>query len=77
MTLKEVEPFNKFTTEETYRKLVEELQISSGELFHPTRLAISGRTFGPGLFDIMELLGKERTIKRIEKAIDFIQKMRK
>ncbi|HCD08790.1 MAG TPA: glutamate--tRNA ligase [Thermoanaerobacter sp.] len=77
VTLKEVEPFNKFTTEEAYRKLVEELQISSGELFHPTRLAISGRTFGPGLFDIMELLGKERTIKRIEKAIDFIQKMRK
>lgn len=77
VTLKEVEPFNKFTTEESYRKLVEELQISSGELFHPTRLAISGRTFGPGLFDIMELLGKERTIERIEKAIDFIEKMKK
>ncbi|HHW56253.1 MAG TPA: glutamate--tRNA ligase [Clostridia bacterium] len=77
VTLKEIEPFNKFTTEEAYRKLVEELQISSGELFHPTRLAISGRTFGPGLFDIMELLGKERTIERIEKAIDFIEKMRK
>ena len=77
VTLKEIEPFNKFTTEEVYRKLVEELQISSGELFHPTRLAISGRTFGPGLFDIMELLGKERTIERIEKAIDFIEKMRK
>ncbi|MBE3591653.1 MAG: glutamate--tRNA ligase [Thermoanaerobacter sp.] len=77
VTLKEIEPFNKFTTEEAYRKLVEELQIPSGELFHPTRLAISGRTFGPGLFDIMELLGKERTIERIEKAIDFIEKMRK
>ncbi|SHF13999.1 glutamyl-tRNA synthetase [Thermoanaerobacter uzonensis DSM 18761] len=77
VTLKEVEPFNKFTTEESYRKLVEELQISSGELFHPTRLAISGRTFGPGLFDIMELLGKETTIERIEKAIDFIEKMKK
>jgi len=75
-TLKEVEPFDKFTTEKVYRKLVEELQISSGELFHPTRLAISGRTFGPGLFDIMELLGKERTIQRIEKALDFIEKMK-
>ncbi|UZQ83876.1 glutamate--tRNA ligase [Thermoanaerobacter sp. RKWS2] len=77
VTLKELEPFDKFTTEEAYRKLVEELQISSGELFHPTRLAISGRTFGPGLFDIMELLGKERTIERIEKAMDFIEKMKK
>ncbi|ADD02146.1 glutamyl-tRNA synthetase [Thermoanaerobacter italicus Ab9] len=75
-TLKEVEPFDKFTTEKVYRTLVEELQISSGELFHPTRLAISGRTFGPGLFDIMELLGKERTIQRIEKALDFIEKMK-
>lgn len=77
VTLKGLEPFNKFTTEEAYRKLVDEMQISSGELFHPTRLAISGRTFGPGLFDIMELLGKEKTIERIEKAIDFIIKMKK
>ncbi|HBT50362.1 MAG TPA: glutamate--tRNA ligase [Caldanaerobacter subterraneus] len=72
-TLKNLEPFNKFTAEEAYRKLVEELGISSSALFHPTRLAISGRTFGPGLFDIMEFLGKEKTVARIERAIKFIE----
>lgn len=72
-TLKNVELFNAHNTEEAYRKLIDELKISSGALFHPTRLAISGRTFGPGLFDIMELLGKERTIERINKAVEYIE----
>ncbi|MGB9780065.1 glutamate--tRNA ligase [Caldanaerobacter sp.] len=71
--LRNLDPFNKTTAEEAYRKLVEELGISSSALFHPTRLAISGKTFGPGLFDIMEFLGKEKTISRLEKAIKFIE----
>lgn len=72
-TLKKVELFNAANTEEAYRKLIDELKISSSALFHPTRLAISGRTFGPGLFDVMELLGKERTIERINKAVEYIE----
>ncbi|MDI6603593.1 MAG: glutamate--tRNA ligase [Thermoanaerobacteraceae bacterium] len=71
--LENVEPFTVENTEDAYRRLIEELKISSGNLFHPTRLAISGKTFGPGLFDIMELLGKAKTLERIEKAIEYIE----
>ncbi|AFK87097.1 MULTISPECIES: glutamate--tRNA ligase [Thermoanaerobacterium] len=74
--LKKVDNFNLTETENAYRDLIERLNIKSGDLFHPTRLAISGRTFGPGLFDIMELLGKERTIERIEKAIKYIESIK-
>jgi len=42
--------FNLETTEAAYRELSEELGIKAGEIIHPTRLAISGRTMGPGLF---------------------------
>ncbi|MDI3312082.1 MAG: glutamate--tRNA ligase [Thermoanaerobacterium sp.] len=75
-TLKKVDDFNLIETENVYRDLIERLNIKSGDLFHPTRLAISGRTFGPGLFDIIELLGKEKTIKRIEKAIKYIESIK-
>ncbi|HHV74027.1 MAG TPA: glutamate--tRNA ligase [Thermoanaerobacterium sp.] len=74
--LKAVDDFNLIETENAYRDLIERLNIKSGDLFHPTRLAISGRTFGPGLFDIMELLGKEKTVERIEKAIKYIESIK-
>jgi len=72
-TLSKVEIFDSCHTENAYRNLIEEMNISSSALFHPTRLAISGRTFGPGLFDVMELLGKERTLERLKKAIEYIR----
>lgn len=38
------------------------------------RIALSGKTVSPGLFDIIEVIGKEKTLKRLERAIDFISK---
>jgi glutamyl-tRNA synthetase len=39
--------------------------IKPNKLIHPARLALSGRTIGPGLFEMMELLGKETVIRRL------------
>jgi glutamyl-tRNA synthetase len=39
------------------------------QAIHPTRVALSGRTFGPGLFELMSLLGPERMVARIEQAL--------
>jgi len=63
-----VEPFTAAATEAAYRALVERLQIPSGDLFHATRVAVSGRTMGPGLFDIIELLGRDETLRRLAEA---------
>ncbi|MBT9282322.1 MAG: glutamate--tRNA ligase [Hydrogenibacillus schlegelii] len=68
-----VEPWTRETTEAAYRALIAELGISGGALIHPTRLALSGRTVGPGLFHIMVLLGKAETIRRLEAAIDWLK----
>jgi glutamyl-tRNA synthetase len=54
--------------ESTLRLLSEELQIKPSKLIHPIRLAISGRTIGPGLFEMMELLGKEIVVRRLRRA---------
>lgn len=59
--------FDKVSVEESYRKLADELKIKAAELIHPTRVAISGKTVGAGLFEMMELLGREKVLKRLAK----------
>ena len=71
--LKTVEPFTLDSIEAAYRSLSEELGISAGRLIHPTRLAVSGRTMGPGLFEIIVLLGRERTVDRLTRAALWIE----
>lgn len=73
-TLTRVEPFTVANTEAAYRKLIERRGISGGALIHPTRLALTGRTVGPGLFDIIALLGKKRTLERLDRAVSWIEK---
>ena len=60
------EPFNRDALEELYRRLAEELGLSAGKLIHPTRLAVSGVSFGPGLFEMLELLGRETVLRRLQ-----------
>ncbi len=59
--------------EHAFVKTVEELNIGKGKLIHPLRLAVSGMSTGPGMFDILYILGKEEVIKRINKAVDTIK----
>ncbi len=65
--------FKKETIEETLRKLTEEMQIKPAELIHRVRLATTGTTAGPPLFDLLEVLGKEEVLKRTRKASEYIQ----
>lgn len=73
--LARLDSFNLESVEKAYRNLSTELGINAGEIIHPTRLALSGRTVGPGLFEIMVLLGKEKTLQRLARAVDFIKNL--
>jgi len=55
--------------EEQFKKLAEEKAIKAGELMLPFRIMLVGGKFGPHVFDIAALLGKEETISRIGKAL--------
>lgn len=55
------------------REQADLMGIKAAELIHPTRLALSGKTSTPGLFEIMELLGQETCISRIRNAITYIE----
>jgi len=56
--------------EAALRNISEKEVISAGKIIHPTRLAISGTSSGPSLFEMMELLGKTTCIRRLNTAIN-------
>lgn len=44
-----------------------------GKVIHPVRMAITGRTFGPGLFELMQVIGKDRCIARLRRAVERLE----
>lgn len=64
-----LEAFNHSAIEQAFRGLVAELGIKTGELVHPVRAALTGKTVGPGLFELMEVLGREKVSQRLKKFI--------
>lgn len=71
--LAELESFQVKEIERTIRELAEKNQAGAGTFIHPIRLAITGYGVSPGLFEIMETLGKETVLRRISKAIDWLK----
>ncbi len=67
--LQNLTKFDHASTEEVFRNVVGVLSIPSGSLVHPVRIALTGKTIGPGLFETMAVLGKERTVKRLKDAV--------
>jgi len=63
--LAEVEPFESGQIEVALRGLAERLELKPREAFQPIRLAVTGSTVSPGLFESIELLGKEETLARL------------
>jgi glutamyl-tRNA synthetase len=60
--------------EEDLRKLAESRGTTAGKIFQPLRVALTGLTASPGIFDVLVLLGKERSIGRIDAAVRYIRK---
>jgi glutamyl-tRNA synthetase len=62
--------FSKQEWEASFKTLVEEEGMKMGQLAQPVRVALTGRTASPGLFEVMEVLGRERTLLRLRKGIE-------
>ncbi|NQT46837.1 MAG: glutamate--tRNA ligase [Candidatus Omnitrophica bacterium] len=62
--------FDVKSIEDTTRSLADELKIKAAAVIHPARMALTGRTVGAGLFETIEILGKEKTLKRLQDAAE-------
>jgi glutamyl-tRNA synthetase len=64
-TLAELEPFDADTIESALRGLAERLELKPREAFQPIRVAVTGSKISPGLFESIELLGREKSVDRL------------
>lgn len=58
--------------ENSLTKISEQLNVGKGKLIHPLRLALSGQSTGPGVFDLLFILGNDEVITRIDTALNRI-----
>lgn len=70
--LQSVDNFTKVNIEPIFRNLADELNVKAGNIIHPARVALTGRSDSPPMFDTVELIGKDETLKRLKKAIDML-----
>jgi len=66
--LEELEPFTAQAIEAALRGVVERLGLKPRQGFQPIRVAVTGSTISPGLFESIELLGRETTLRRLSVA---------
>ncbi|QJA06094.1 glutamate--tRNA ligase [Thermosulfurimonas marina] len=70
--LREVE-FSDEALEKLFRGLAEEMGLKLKKIAQPVRVALTGKTVSPGLFEIMRILGRERVLRRLERALQYLQ----
>jgi len=58
------------SVEEVVREIGDQMGLSGGQIIHPIRMAVTGRTVGPGLFELMATLGKDRILSRLNRALN-------
>ena len=57
------------TLESALKSLAQKLGCKTGDLVHPARVAVSGRSVGPSLYHMLEVMGKERVLKRFDRML--------
>jgi glutamyl/glutaminyl-tRNA synthetase len=63
--LEALQEFSVENIEKSFRDMVAEMNIEAKVLIHPVRVALTGKTVGPGLFEVIYYLGKERSRERL------------
>ncbi len=71
--LKVAEPFTHDEVEKVFTAIVAEKGLKLGKLAQPVRVALTGGTVSPGIFEVIEVMGKAKTVKRIDAAIGMIK----
>jgi glutamyl-tRNA synthetase len=70
--LSELTDFNESAIEHAFTRTLEEHGLKMGALAQPVRVALTGGTVSPGIHEVIAVLGKERTIRRLRNALDYI-----
>lgn len=70
--LSQLSDFNMDEMHKVFDQVMEERELKLGKIAQPVRVALTGGTVSPGIFEVMAILGKEEVLKRLNNAIDII-----
>ena len=71
--LASLDHFDEAKLENAFMRVMEKTGLKLGKIAQPVRVALTGRTASPGIFEIIEIIGKDKVISRLKKAIRFIE----
>ncbi len=71
--LEGLEGFSQEDIEGVFRTLMEKRGVKLGQIAQPVRVALTGGTVSPGIFETIEAMGKEKTLERLREAVEFIK----
>jgi glutamyl-tRNA synthetase len=70
-----LQDFNEPAIEQVFTSILQERGLPLGKLAQPVRVALTGSTVSPGIYEIIAVLGKERTLRRLNSAIEYIERL--
>lgn len=68
-----LEDFHEADLEDAFKEVMALTGLKLGKIAQPVRVALTGKTASPGIFEIIQVLGKERVISRLKNAVQFIE----
>ncbi|MEN8245922.1 MAG: glutamate--tRNA ligase [Thermodesulfobacteriota bacterium] len=71
--LEQIADFTEANLEDAFRAVMEKSGLKLGKIAQPVRVALTGRTASPGIFEIIAIIGKDKVLDRLRKAVDFIK----
>ena len=71
--IEQLSPFDEETLEGMARNLSKDLSLTTGEVFHPLRVSLTGKMKGPGLFELAVVLGKKEVLRRIDRTLEMLK----
>ena len=71
--LSALEIYSQENLEDVFKNVMDQTGLKLGKIAQPVRVALTGKTASPGIFEIIAILGPERVIPRLEKAVRFIE----
>ena len=68
-----MDDFGQEIQEAVFKEIMEKFELKFGKIAQPLRVALTGKTVSPGIFEIIEVLGKDRVLPRLEKAVAYMK----
>ena len=71
--LEALDEFKETDLENAFKAVMEKTGLKLGKIAQPVRLALTGKTASPGIFEIIEIIGKNKVLSRLRDAVKYIE----